>query len=142
MLVEHQFSIRVKLNNYEIEIAGTREEVLKTLDGLSKIIQKVAKAFEESIGSVEIKFKEKVPIIKEKFPTIPKPSGCADAIIKLLSTDWGHTPRTWRELKEAMEVNAIYYSKGSITGQLTYLTQKKTIRRIKTERGYAYILVD
>lgn len=142
MLVEGPFSIRVRLSDYEIEITGTREEVLKTLDDLSKIIGKVSRAFEESSGPTKIKLKEKAPLIKEKFPTIPKPSGCADAIIKLLSTDWGHTPRTWRELKEAMEVNAIYYSKGSITGQLTYLTQKKTIRRIKTERGYAYILVD
>lgn len=136
---ERPFSIRVKLGEYEIEIAGTKEEVIRTLDDVSKIVGNVSDAFERiRIPAEEVK--EKAPPAEEKFPTIATPSGAVDAIIKLLSTDWGRTPRTWSELKEAMEVNAAYYSKGSITGSLTYLTKKGTIRRIKTEKGYRYIL--
>lgn len=138
-MAERPFSIRVKLGEYEIEITGTKEEVIRTLDDISGIVGKVSAAFEE-IHVLAKKVEEKAPPVEEKFPTIATPSGATDAIIKLLSTDWGRTPRTWSELKEAMEVNAAYYSTGSITGSLTYLTKKGTIRRIKTDRGYAYIL--
>ncbi len=139
-MAERPFSIRVKLGDHEIEITGTRKEVLETLDDLSGIIRKVSGAFEGTGIATTIKVEEEAPPVKEKFPTIAKPSGITDAIIKLLSTDWGQTPRTWSELKEAMEVNAAYYSKGSITGSLTYLTKKGTIRRIKTDKGYSYVI--
>jgi len=142
--MDNQFSIRVKIENNEIELRGNKKEVMATLDELPSIVSKISKSLKVlpkkgvkkriSVDSIE---EEKISS-PEGIPAISKPSGPSDAIRKLLSTGWGRTPRVWQEIDEALKTNAVYYSKGSITGTLTNLTKKNELRRIKTERGYAY----
>jgi len=144
--MEDRFSIRVRIGNCEIELSGRKEEVMKTLNELPRVMETVSKSFESAMEEQtrippvrEVKRAEVVEP-PEAIPTIPKPSGPSDAIIKLLSTEWGRKPRIWQEINDALMTNAIYYSKGSITGTLTNLTKKNKLRRIRTEKGYGYIL--
>jgi len=76
---------------------------------------------------------------KQSLPSISKSKGLTDAILNLLKTEWGKTPREWGEISEALKRNALHYSKGSITGTLTLLTQSGKLRRIKEGRAYKYV---
>jgi hypothetical protein len=77
----------------------------------------------------------------EEFPTIERPSGLNDAITKTLSTSWGKTrPRTWNDIDEALKHNALHFSKGSLTGSLTYLVKAARLRRVSINGVYAYTL--
>ena len=40
------FTFRIRLAEHEVEINGTREEVLKTIEDLPNLVTKVSKAFE------------------------------------------------------------------------------------------------
>jgi len=145
-MTEEHFSIRVRIGDCEIELSGKKDEVMATLNEMPRIVETVSKSFEITeeetrISSVK-KYAERSGTVEptEALPTIPRPSGPSDAIMNLLSTEWGRTPRIWQEINEALVTNAIYYSKGSITGTLTNLTKKNKLRRIRTEKGYGYIL--
>jgi len=146
-MTENRFSIRVRIGNCEIELGGKKDEVMATLNELPRVVETVSKSFriveKEQIGtSPAIGEVDKSTAIEsaEMTPTIPKPAGPSDAIIKLLSTEWGKKPRIWQEINDALVTNAIYYSKGSITGTLTNLTKRNRLRRIRTEKGYGYVL--
>ncbi len=146
-MTEERFSLRVRIGDCEIEIGGKKDQVMATLDELPEVVQKVSRTFEGTRKGIvqppvvrrEVE-KTDVTETPETIPAIPKPAGPSDAIIKLLSTEWGRKPRVWQEINEALTTNAIYYSKGSITGTLTNLTKKGRLRRIRTEKGYGYIL--
>src|SRR2546427_6799205 len=75
----------------------------------------------------------------QSFPSISKTKGLTEAILNLLKTNWGKTPREWGEISEALRRNALHYSKGSVTGTLTLLTQSGKLRRIKEGRSYKYV---
>ena|SRR5437660_7051272 len=78
---------------------------------------------------------------EEGYPQILAASGCADAIRRLLSTDWGRTEaRTESELALALKANALHYGHGTISGLLTYMTQRGQLRRLKKGQAYAYVL--
>ena len=146
-MTEDRFSIRVRTGNYEIELTGKKDEVMATINELPRIMETISRGFEAArVEQTPISpargEAEKAGIVKQRepAPTIPRPAGPSDAIINLLSTEWGRTPRIWQEINEALMTNAIYYSKGSITGTLTNLTKKNKLRRIRTEKGYGYIL--
>ena len=143
-LVENRLTVRIKLGECEVEVSGLKEEVLSTLDNISEIVSRVSKAFTEApIPSriiVGAKVPAQVPTVEVEPPSIKAPSGVTDAILKLLSTDWGKTPRTLKELMDGMEANAAYYSIGSISGTLTRLTKEGTVRRLKKDQEYAYVL--
>jgi hypothetical protein len=75
------------------------------------------------------------------YPQISVASGCADAIRRLLSTDWGRNEaRTESELASAMKSNALHYGHGTISGLLTHMTQRGQLRRLKKGQTYAYVL--
>jgi hypothetical protein len=77
----------------------------------------------------------------DELPTIERASGLNDAIIKVLSTSWGRTkPRTWNEIDEALKNNALHFSKGSLTGSLTYLVKATRLRRVSSGGIYGYTL--
>jgi hypothetical protein len=79
----------------------------------------------------------------ESFPSISidPATPCPDAIVQILSTDWGkRKPRTLGELLAAMKLNEIHYPEGTVKGRLTYLTKRGVLRRI-SHKGYEYILI-
>ncbi len=119
--------IRIKSKKIELEIqAETVAEIKELLE--------IVKNYIEEIPSVELQAE-----VEEEIPHITA-STCREAIIKLLSSEWGKKPRTLREIMKAMEVNAIYYPEKTVTGILTKMVKKGLLRRREGARGYEYWL--
>ena len=128
------FSFRVKIGQQEIEISGTKEEVIETLEELPKLIENVLKAFEAT------KNREESPqSVNPVYPSVSS-SSCSEAVLQLLASDWGRQPRTLTELGEALKANAVYYPSTTMSGVLAWLVRKNKIKRWKTDKGYVYVL--
>ena len=127
------FSFRVKMGQREIEISGTREEVMKTIEELPKLMETVSKAF----GST--KNREETKSVSSVFPSVSS-SSCSEAVLQILTSDWGKQPRGLTELGEALKANAVYYPSTTLSGVLSWLVRKNKIKRWKTDKGYVYVL--
>ena len=141
---DQSFNIRIRIENNEVELSGSKTDVLKALDDLPGIVKKIVGAFDH-ISSTSKNDEANYTMIKnENYPSISITSGtsCPEAIFKLLSTKWGRNkPRKLKELLEVMRVNAIHYPVGTVKGRLTDLTKKGVLRRIKSNGSYGYILI-
>lgn len=135
------FTIKIRFGNNEIEVSGSKEDVLEALNNFSNIMDKLTQAF----NTTPIKpVAEPTSIREVSIPSISvePDTPCPEAILKILSTEWGQAkPRKLRELLEAMKVNAIHYPVGTVKGRLTDLTKKGVLRRVKEGREYGYIRV-
>ena len=140
-MVETPFKIKIRIGESEVEIGGEREEVLETLQELDKIVELVTEAF--NIVITQKKSRSKGKPDPSQFPKIPRTNQCSEAVISLLHTDWGKNPRTIGELREAMEANAVFFPKTTLSGVLVWLTKKGDLRRWKDpKRGYLYVVND
>jgi len=137
------FRLKVRIGDMEVELGGDRDDVLSTLDDLSSIVEKVTHAFEVE-GLVRPESPEQREIEAASLLDIPKisrTSKCGDAVVALLTTEWGNSPRTISALREAMEANAIFFPKTTLSGVLVWLVKKGRIRRWKDKkRGYLYVI--
>jgi hypothetical protein len=147
------FAFRVKIGEYEVEIQGTHENVIKTLKDLPDLVTKVHKAFEnvkpKTIATLTVKTE---PTVKTKatpktpaqtYPKIASVSTCENAVLRLLETDWGKwRPRTMEELQDAMKANKMKYTKRTLNGTLNKLADKGMLRRWNTTTGFVYILAE
>ncbi|HEX9914263.1 MAG TPA: hypothetical protein VGB32_05030, partial [Candidatus Bathyarchaeia archaeon] len=107
---------------------------------LDLIVGKVSKAFSAEQPRVKAPRAESQASI-EKFPNIQRTSQCSEAVQGLLESDWGKTPRMIGELRRAMEANAIFFPKTTLSGVLVWMVKKGSLRRWKdTKRGYLYML--
>ena len=132
------FHLKIRIGDIEVEIGGTKEEVMSTLDDLDAIVDKVSLAFKEKTATGKVKQKKNGDV---EYPKITHTTQCSEAIITLLGLEWGKTPRTIGELREAMEANAIFFPKSTISGVLSWLIKKGSLRRWKDKkRGYLYVL--
>jgi len=130
------FSLRVKFGSHEIEISGTREEVIKTIEELPSLVANVSKAFDAA--NINVAPPQSTPAL---YPTISSSANCSEAVLKLLKTNWGkQQPRTLPELVEAMKANALHYPATTLSGVLVWLVKKGRIKRWKTKKGYVYAL--
>ncbi len=127
------FSFRVKMGQMEIEISGTREEVMKTIEELPKLMETVSNAF----GST--KNREETKSVSSVFPSVSS-SSCSEAVLQILTSDWGRQPRGLTELGAALKANAVYYPSTTLSGVLSWLVRKNKIKRWKTDKGYVYVL--
>jgi hypothetical protein len=149
MSVSTPFSLRVRLGHCEVEISGSRDEVLQTIKDLPNLITEITEAF--AGAGVEVSNSSSIeqrgsslstpqPVFPA-YPSIPSGGNCSDAVLKLLETDWGRaTPRTLPELIEAMKSNAVHYPATTLSGVLNWLVRKGRVKRWKTEKGYVYVL--
>jgi hypothetical protein len=131
--MEMPFSFRVKIGQREIEISGTREEVMKAIEELPQLMETVSKAFDST------KNKEASQPESSVYPSVSA-SGCSEAVLQLLASDWGKQPRSLPELGEALKANAVYYPSTTVSGVLAWLVRKNKIKRWKTDKGYVYVL--
>jgi len=141
---DRPFTVRIRIGTNEIEVSGTHEEVMRTLGNVSELISKVTLAFGKTTIPPPAQEGEETTETSEEFPSvaIDPATSCPDAIVQLLSTDWGRRkPRTLGELLAAMKVNAVHYPEGTVKGRLTDLTKRGVLRRVNSGRGYEYILV-
>ena len=76
----------------------------------------------------------------EEFPELPSGLGCSDSIRALLQTEWGKQPRSMAEIKEALEANALHFSKGTLSGTLTLMTKGGHLRRFKKAGKWVYVV--
>ena len=128
--METPFSFRIKMDQKEIEISGTREDVIKTIEELPSLVASISKAFELT------KNRE----IASTYPSIAHSSSCSESVLKLLETDWGRQTRTLTELGEALKANTLHYPSTTLSGVLAWLVRKNKIKRWKTDKGYVYVL--
>ncbi len=138
------FNIRIRIENNEVELSGSKTDVLETLDDLPEIVKKIVGAFDQISSTAKNDEASHPMITNENYPSISITSGtpCPETIIKLLSTKWGRKkPRKLKDLLEGMRVNAIHYPVGTVKGRLTDLTKKGLLRRIKSNGSYGYILI-
>jgi hypothetical protein len=139
---------RVRMGDYEVEINGDREEVLKTIKQLPSLMVDVYKAFEVSKPKATATFTVKTAAAKEKagvekFPKVLRVKSCGDAVLKVLETDWGKwRPRTVAELKNALKANGLRYPGRTLAGVLLGLVRKGKVKRWKTDAGCVYILAE
>jgi len=142
------FAFRVKIGEYEVEINGTREEVLRTIGELPSLIANVHEAFEglkpKTVATLTVKKEAaKEEALTQKYPKVSRTEKCDEAILRVLETDWGKwRPRTMAELKEALKVNRLDFSGRVLAGVLMGLVRKGRVRRWKTEAGHVYILAE
>jgi len=143
--IDKPFAVRVRIGNKEVEVSGSHEEVIKTLGNISELVSNITTAFGNTSDQHTIKENESATQTPEKeFPSISidPATACPNALVQLLSTNWGRKePRALGELLAAMKVNAIHYPEGTVKGRLTDLTKKGVLRRIRSRRGYEYILI-
>ncbi|MEM2281833.1 MAG: hypothetical protein QXZ68_07645 [Candidatus Bathyarchaeia archaeon] len=143
-----EFSIRVKAGEYEVEVRGSRCEVLDTIKELPNLMPSFGKAF-ESLKAKEAAVKAPVPVVVkaespvERYPKIPRVESCSEALLKVLESDWGKwRPRTVTELKEALASNNMHFPGRTLAGDLLALVRRGLVKRWKTDKGYVYILAE
>jgi len=144
------FSLRVRLGQCEVEISGNRDEVLRTVEDLPSLVALISEAFAQVGGKASqngIVAPSVSPVSPSQsspasvYPSIQSTRGCADAVLMLLTTDWGRAaPRTLPEIVEAMRVNAVHYPVTTLSGVLNWLVRKGRVKRWKTDKGYVYVL--
>jgi len=148
MSVSVPFSLRVRLGQCEVEISGSRDEVLQTFEDLPNLVAAISEAFagagfevsKESIVEQPTASHMSMPV-SAVCPSIQSSGNCSDAVLRLLETDWGKaTPRTLPELIEAMRANAVHYPATTLSGVLNWLVRKGRVKRWKTDKGYVYVL--
>jgi hypothetical protein len=145
------FAFRIKIGDYEIEIKGTYEEVTRTIENLSSLVINVQKAFEnvkpKTIATLTVKTepapKQAQETPAKSYPKIVTPATPAEAVVRILKTDWGKwRPRTVEELKEAIKENDLKYPSRTLTETLSELAEKGRVRRWNTNTGFVYILAE
>lgn len=144
-----EFSIRVKAGDYEVEVRGSRGEVLEAIKELPNLVPSFSKAF-ESLKSREATVAVKTPIAAvkaespvERYPKIPKVEGCSEALLKVLESDWGKwRPRTVTEIREALAANDLHFPSRALVASLLALVRKGLVKCWKTDKGYVYILAE
>jgi hypothetical protein len=73
-------------------------------------------------------------------PELPLVKGCAEALRVLMSTEWALEPRSMADITKALEINGLYFSKGTLSGTLTALVKRGELRRIKENGRWKYII--
>lgn len=126
-----QMTIRTRVGEYEVEISGLKEEVMEFLGELEDVLKTLTPQRRE----------RSTQNVGGGYPMITPSKTYSEAIIKLLSTSWGRTPRTLREIREALEANAMHCPKTTLSGVLIWLVKKGKVKRYKTKKGYVYYLV-
>jgi len=152
-VVSVPFSLRVRLGRCEVEISGSREEVLKTVSDLQSLLATIFEAFSQAgvdasgVGGVESGLPRQAssgsaPVSASVgYPSIQSSGNCSDAVLRLLETNWGRaTPRTLPELVEALRSNAVHYPATTLSGVLNWLVRRGRVKRWKTDKGYVYVL--
>lgn len=130
----------------EIEDAITKAKEIVEKMGLgepyksltySKLLEVfIAESVQASLTSIVSEKNESV----SEIPQIKKKKNFREAIIELLSSNWGNVPRTTGEIKEALELNALYMESKTIASTLIQMVKNNKLRRIKKGEIFAYIV--
>lgn len=117
--------------------AKTFEEIKDLIDDAIDLLKIADAKFEETHFETRMKPEELREF--EGIPQITSPGSISDAISQLMASDWGKTPRSLSDIMDALETNAIFYNKKSVTVTLSRMTKSNILRRIKRPEGYHYV---
>jgi len=110
--------------------AMSRTELDKLIDDFGSEIEQV------SISSLNASGND---VDASEYPKVSGALGTSAAIMAVLTSPWGRSqPRTESEISEVLKVNAIYFSQGSVSGTLNYLTKNGRLRRLPKGKLFAY----
>ena len=130
------------MGEYEVDISGTHEEVMKTIEKLPDLTGAIQKAFDglrpKAVATLTVKTgSTKEEKSGEKYPKIMQTENGDEAVLRILETDWGKwRPRTLDELREALDSNDIDYSGRVLSNILIGLVKKGQVRRWNTDSGF------
>jgi hypothetical protein len=147
------FSFRVKISDYEVEITGNHEEVMKTVERLPDLITNISKAFEnvkpKTVATITLKTAEATEATKstevqaKNYPKVSGTDNAEEAVLRILESEWGKwRPRTLEELKESFSANDLKYSERILSSTLDALSKKGLVKRWNTNTGFVYILAE
>ena len=128
-LMKMSFSFRVKMEQSEIEISKTKEEVMKNIEELPQLMETFSKAFVSTKNREEMKSDSCVS------PSVSS-SSCGEAVFQILTLEWDRYPRSLTGLRDALKANAVYYPFTTLSGLLSWLVRKNKIKRGKTDNCY------
>ena len=74
-----------------------------------------------------------------EIPEIISPSSLRDAISQLFVAHWGKTPRALGDIMNALQINAVHYTKQSVARELSRMIRSGILRRMKKPQGYVYL---
>lgn len=131
-----EFQIELKKGPLLIRIVGTT-------------IQEISDAFDDALVFLEEAEKKLTNLERDStieglkeldgIPTLKNPGSIREAVSQLMTSDWGKTPKTLGEILDAMETNAVFYPKSSVSSELSRMTRSGILRRIRTAQGFRYI---
>jgi hypothetical protein len=138
--------VRMKKGDIEVEVSGTEKEVTSTFDRIDKLADKFLGAFSMSRATVKIGVAQRLdedaaqlqaPTSTE-IPLISNAKSASEAVLRLLSSEWGQRPRALSEVTDALHANAMPYPGTTLSGVLFNLVKNGKVRRFKTSTGYVY----
>ncbi|MFQ5710644.1 MAG: BlaI/MecI/CopY family transcriptional regulator [Candidatus Geothermarchaeales archaeon] len=144
-----EVELRIKVNGHEVEVKGSREDVIelleKTMEYVSQFRSWTAPSMRETPpGMGEVKGEERV--LGEELADLPPPIGIspkdstATILQKLFSSPWASRPRALKEVLGALSSLGLHYPKSTVAVNLTRLVKRNIIRRMKSkENVYLYI---
>lgn len=143
------FVFRIKIGEDEVELRGTRGEVVQTIEDLPNLVSNVHKAFDavrpKKFATLTVKTEapKEEKTRSENYPKISATENPDEAVLRLLETDWGKwRPRTLDELRDALKTNGLEYPARTLAAVLLDLGKREKIRRWNTDSGYVYILAE
>lgn len=143
-------SFRVKIGEQEVELSGSAQDVLETIQDLPGIMTSVQKAFEitkpKTVATLTVKTqtaKEEKQTQKQEYPRVEATDDCPKAILKMLESEWGKwRPRTIEELGATLKANGIDCTGRNLNKVLMEMVQDGKVRRWNTDAGFVYILAE
>ena len=132
------FQIELKKGPITIRLSGTSTpDLIAAIDDALSMI----KTIEEKTPTLEA---SSLPLTEELLklkgmPKLQNPTSIRDAISQLMASKWGKTPRVLGEIMAAMETNAVFYPKRSVTSELSRMTRSGLLRRLQSPKGYRYV---
>ncbi len=139
--VSLSLKVRLKIGDVEVEIQGTQKEVAEAFNNIDSYTEKFRKTFSPATsptGKPRPLSDEEFLQPTEEVPRIAKPKSKAEAVKQLLISGWAHSPRTIKEIVDALQVSGIFVQSTDISGTLTNLVRSGEVSRVKTERGWGY----
>ena len=136
-----------------MELRGTRQEVMETIECIPELVANINKAFENTkpktvatitVNSIEENKSPKPSDTQiQNYPKIAATENVEHALVKILESDWGKwRPRTEEELKGALQTSELKFSDRALASALDGLSKKGLLRRWNTNTGCVYILAE
>lgn len=132
--------VKVQSGGKEIEIEALTENFTDALNLVDQVLVKLGSSpsEEEPLDTLPT---ATVPISASGAELPPQATAekLPDALMQLLSSDWGRTPRTLREVDEALKLSAKHYALPAVSTALVRLVKAGQVRRLRKGDVYSYV---